>query len=256
MPTNSDKQLNGTVIREATTDDVVGIVYVQATTWISQYPNPDLDITEEDIRAIDWHGKVPKWQHMVKSPDYTVWVAAEDSYIYGVATVTHHQNNYELYELDVLPEHQNRGVGSELLKAVLEEIRTDVFLQVATYNKGAQRLYKRHGFTEADTRGVFKLSGEKHIPMLHMRREGNDTPGNAKTEYVFRSELARKSGVRESTIKWYTELDLLPYTQTDKKRRRHYPLGAAMRRLEHIARLRNYGYSLQEIRSQLQRSSG
>lgn len=253
---STNKQLNGIVIREATTDDVIGIVYVQATTWISQYPNPDLGITEEDIRAIDWHGKVPQWQHMVKSPDYTVWVVGENDHIYGFATVAYHQNTYELYALDVLPEHQNQGIGSELLQAVLEEIRTDIFLQVATYNKDAQRLYKRYGFAETGTQGVFKLPGGKYIPTLHMRREGNNTAGNAKIEYVFRSELARKSGVRESTIKWYTELGLLPYTQPDKKRRRHYPLDTALQRLEYIARLRNDGYSLQEIHSQLQQSSG
>ncbi len=246
MSNATRKRPDGT-IREATVEDVVGIVYVQATTWITQYPNPAYGVTEADIQAIDWHGKVPEWQHMVKSPDYTVRVAEDDAGICGFVTTLPHQNGHELYALNVLPEYQNRGLGSELIETVLKAANGDVFLQVASYNEDAQRLYGRYGFISTGARGSYPLPGGKTIPTIHMHRSHTQPD-----EYITRKRLAERSGVRESTIKWYTEQGLLPYRQDAAKRRRYYEPHVTLPRLEDIRHFREKGYSLEEIRQKLQ----
>jgi ribosomal protein S18 acetylase RimI-like enzyme len=55
-----------------------------------------------------------------------------------------------LHDLAVLPSHQGRGVGGRLLDAVAGRARSlgacKVTLEVVDANRGAQRLYARHGF--------------------------------------------------------------------------------------------------------------
>jgi ribosomal protein S18 acetylase RimI-like enzyme len=243
---NAAREQSNIAIRPATADDVIGIVYVQATTWIAQYPNDTYGITETDIRAIDWHGKVPEWRHMITSPDYSVWVVAEDEHVYGFITVVEHQTAYELYALNILPTYQNQGWGSALIETLFREISADVYLQVATYNHGARRLYERYGFTETGAGGSFPLPGGKTIPTLHMQY-GN----HQGHRLVTRKSLAALSGVRESTIKWYTEQGLLSHRQQEANRRRYYELPITLQQLEEIQRLRESGYSLVEIRKHL-----
>jgi ribosomal protein S18 acetylase RimI-like enzyme len=59
-----------------------------------------------------------------------------------------------LVELQILPEHQRRGLGSALLVAVCERAQADSLplrLQVLHENHGARRLYERHGFVVTGT---------------------------------------------------------------------------------------------------------
>ncbi len=56
-----------------------------------------------------------------------------------------------IHDLAVRPEARGRGVGSALINAVIAEARQrhccKVTLEVRTDNVGAQRLYRRYGFT-------------------------------------------------------------------------------------------------------------
>jgi ribosomal protein S18 acetylase RimI-like enzyme len=59
-----------------------------------------------------------------------------------------------LHDLAVLPSHQSRGVGGRLLDEVARRARAlgacKVTLEVVEANRGAQRLYARHGFGPAE----------------------------------------------------------------------------------------------------------
>ena len=55
----------------------------------------------------------------------------------------------ELVDISLLPEHRNRGIGTALLRELIEESRKSratVRLQVLRNNEGAIRLYRRLGF--------------------------------------------------------------------------------------------------------------
>lgn len=241
-------------IREATQDDIIGIVYVQATTWLTQYPSEEMDISEADIRTIDWQASIPGWHHMIKSPDYSVWVAEEEGLVYGFAVLTHDRSRAELYALYVLPEHQEQGIGSSLMDTLLQDLEEDLFLHVATYNQRAQEFYNRHGFVKTGAYGVYELPNKKTIPTLHMYRPASyeQVESVGTRRLVTRKELAKINDMRESTIKWYTELGLLPFEQSEKGRRRYYDSSLATLRLEYIKKLQDQGYSLDDIQKDIQ----
>ncbi|MFB9568126.1 ribosomal protein S18-alanine N-acetyltransferase [Saccharopolyspora hordei] len=55
----------------------------------------------------------------------------------------------EVHTIGVDPEHQGRGVGGALLRALLaraDELRATTFLEVRTDNETAIALYRKHGF--------------------------------------------------------------------------------------------------------------
>jgi [ribosomal protein S18]-alanine N-acetyltransferase len=68
----------------------------------------------------------------------------------GLAFVAHRpQAEAEVHTLAVAPEHQGRGLGKALLRALLaraDEYRAAVFLEVRTDNEAAISLYRDHGF--------------------------------------------------------------------------------------------------------------
>lgn len=69
------------------------------------------------------------------------------------------------------------------------------------------------------------------------------------SEYVGMSELVQLSGVRYSTIKYYTEEGLLPFEQEDTRMARKYPRVQAIERLEEIRLMKeNQGLSIKEIK--------
>ncbi|MBA4601934.1 helix-turn-helix domain-containing protein [Thermoactinomyces mirandus] len=70
-------------------------------------------------------------------------------------------------------------------------------------------------------------------------------------EYVTISELVRLSGVRYSTIKYYTEEGLVPFEQEDIRLTRRYPRVDALKRLEIISRWRKDGLTISEIKEKL-----
>ena len=59
----------------------------------------------------------------------------------------------EVGEIQVLPEYQNKGLGTQLLVEVIDRARQqgrDAILRTGLMNSGACRLYKRLGFEETE----------------------------------------------------------------------------------------------------------
>ncbi|MEX0668457.1 MAG: GNAT family N-acetyltransferase [Candidatus Saccharimonadales bacterium] len=268
--------------REATTDDITGIVYVQATTWLKHYPNKELGIREEDIKDIDWYSKQPMWQHAILSTDYQVWVAFSGREILGFCSVATNQEKTVLENLFVLPEHQGQGIGSKLLELAINKYG-NISLHVATYLEDSINFYYQHGFKSTGFKGEYKLSGGKVIPTIEMsygsnsnldsqtthqatssltkpeerpeereEKEKNKDQGETSEgkELINRKQLAEISGVRDSTIKWYSEIGLLDFEQTESGRRRYFDKDKSIDRLKEIGDLRSKGHSLDQIKSQ------
>jgi len=61
------------------------------------------------------------------------------------------------------------------------------------------------------------------------------------------SELADITGLRYSTIKFYAELGILPFTQKEKRLARYYPVKEATARLNEIRKLRAEKKSIPDI---------
>jgi len=68
-----------------------------------------------------------------------------------------------------------------------------------------------------------------------------------KRDFLKMSELAELCGVRYSTIKFYSELGLLPYEQHGKRLAKYYPAKEASKRLQEILRLKVKGKTIPDI---------
>lgn len=68
-----------------------------------------------------------------------------------------------------------------------------------------------------------------------------------KREFLKMSELAELNGVRYSTVKYYSELGLLPFEQHGKRLVKYYPAKEASQRLKEILRLRERGQTIPDI---------
>jgi len=60
-------------------------------------------------------------------------------------------------------------------------------------------------------------------------------------------ELAEVSGVRLTTLKYYTELGILPFNQAEKRLTRKYNKEEALERLEKIKELKEKRLTIKEI---------
>lgn len=72
------------------------------------------------------------------------------------------------------------------------------------------------------------------------------------SEYVSISELVELSGVRYSTIKYYTEEGMIPFEQEDIRLTRKYPRELALKRLEEIRVMKEEeGMTIKQIKEKL-----
>ena len=61
-------------------------------------------------------------------------------------------------------------------------------------------------------------------------------------------ELAKATGARISTIKWYSEIGILPFEQAGTRLTRRYDKEKAIRRLKEIRQLQERGLNVVEIK--------
>lgn len=67
------------------------------------------------------------------------------------------------------------------------------------------------------------------------------------SELVTVSELVQLSGMRYSTLKYYTEIGILPFIQIDMGLVRRYPRLNSLKRLEEIRTMKDNGMTIQQI---------
>ena len=60
-------------------------------------------------------------------------------------------------------------------------------------------------------------------------------------------ELAKVSGTRQSTLKYYTEIGILPFTQEGERLLRKYKKDEILKRLSEIQKLKNKRLTIKEI---------
>ena len=68
-----------------------------------------------------------------------------------------------------------------------------------------------------------------------------------KREYLKMSELAELNNVRYSTIKYYSQLGLLPFKQQGKRLAKYYPIKEASQRLKEIFKLKKQDKTILDI---------
>ncbi|MFD5246347.1 ribosomal protein S18-alanine N-acetyltransferase [Amycolatopsis sp. NPDC058340] len=99
---------------------------------------------------------------------------------YAGLAVVGRRGDYEasIHTIGVAPEHQRKGIGTVLLKALLDradELAAPVFLEVRTDNDAAITLYERHGFERVGLRKrYYQPSGADAYTMARPRAQVRD----------------------------------------------------------------------------------
>lgn len=79
----------------------------------------------------------------------------------GILSSKEKGTRIDVYNIEILPKYQNRGIGTEILKKILNKAKLNklnVYLQVYNINKDAIRFYKRLGFIKyLETETHYKL---------------------------------------------------------------------------------------------------
>lgn len=70
-------------------------------------------------------------------------------------------------------------------------------------------------------------------------------------EYVSIGELVRLSGSRYSTLKYYTEEEMLPFEQEEENLTRRYAREKSLERIKKILDMKKQGYCILEIKEAL-----
>jgi len=70
---------------------------------------------------------------------------------------------------------------------------------------------------------------------------------NPQKELLTTSDLAEASGVRYGTIKFYSQIGILPFEQAGKRLRRYYSKKEALKRFNEIQKLKDKRLTIEEI---------
>lgn len=74
--------------------------------------------------------------------------------------------------------------------------------------------------------------------------------------YLSIGKLAKISGFRQSTLKYYTEIGILPFTQEGERLLRKYKKDDALKRLDEIQKLKEKRFTIKEIIDHIENKIG
>jgi ribosomal protein S18 acetylase RimI-like enzyme len=119
----------------------------------------DLLVIEDECFSIYYYGQykfgVEEFLYYLDGPNGILLVAAPDGHVVGYTAAVRRPRIGAILHIDsiaVLPEHRNRGIGSQLFQALTEEARQSrcktLVLEVAEPNEAGILFFQRHGFRE------------------------------------------------------------------------------------------------------------
>ncbi|NIH82627.1 ribosomal protein S18-alanine N-acetyltransferase [Amycolatopsis viridis] len=129
---------------------------------------------EKVLFAVDDPWSARAFHSELESGAYYLGAYSSEDVLIGYAglAVVGPRGDYEasVHTIGVDPGYQGQGVGTALLRALLDradELRAPVFLEVRTDNHRAQELYRRHGFERIGLRKrYYQPSGADAYTMM------------------------------------------------------------------------------------------
>jgi hypothetical protein len=251
-------------IRRAKLTDVEELAQLELKAWIAQYVSTEYGVSEEEIKQLDTSARIRDWKHILQSINYRVWLAINKSAKpVGFVAARQTDDEAELYGLWLLPGH-SREVAWQLGLVAIDWLsaKKRITTRVAVHDRATLATLAQLKFevNEAGPVDFIVLKSGTKMPTVEMQRmsqknnnlgrKQNANVGRAK-QLVRRTELGKKSGVRPSTIKHYTEFGLLPFSQEGERLSRRYDLQNSLQRLSEINKLRLAGYSLERVKKEL-----
>ena len=102
------------------------------------------DVQQRAFHSRDWEEKKPLVIYYDGEPIGTIYIGDKEDFI-------------EIGQFFILPEYQNKGIGTHLLKQITDRAdRSGIFTKLAYLkNNPVASLYKRHGFEIAQANDLF-----------------------------------------------------------------------------------------------------
>lgn len=126
--------------------------------WLCTYPSPAHGVTYEavaarvDAKEVD---RFARWTESLANQNEAshIWVARVQGQIVGFCHSTREQGINRIRSIYILPEHQGKGIGSQLLRQAIDWLgrKQDIMLEVVAYNERAIRFYQKLGFVRGKT---------------------------------------------------------------------------------------------------------
>lgn len=171
------------VIEEARPEDAERIIYVNIQSWLTTYPNADLDISYQEISDFIGGGvpeKVTLWREFLGkcqgSSFARVWVArAAAEGVVGFCLARKNASENTVQMLYLLKAWQGFGLGKKLMEQADAwfDRSKPVRIKVVAYNQPAIGFYTRRGFKKIDdvpTAEAFTLASGKVLPEIQMEK--------------------------------------------------------------------------------------
>ena len=123
---------------------------------------------EEELRPVDWTEEAKRaflddqfnkqHSHYLQHYPQAMWlIITFEGEPVGRLYVASNANDVRIMDVSLVPSHRNRGVGTTLMRGLIEEADRDgimASLHVEPFNP-ALRLYERLGFVHVETRGIY-----------------------------------------------------------------------------------------------------
>ena len=128
-----------------------------------------LDIDRVLFGAEMWSDRM-LWNELAQHESRHYLVAMDGTEPVGYAGLASYDGESCVQTIGVRPDHQGRGIGTALLRALLDEAErrgsAAVLLEVRADNVDAQRFYERHGFRPIGIRrGYYQPSSTDAVVM-------------------------------------------------------------------------------------------
>ncbi|AOW10502.1 GNAT family N-acetyltransferase [Flavobacterium gilvum] len=122
--------------KKATEEDIEFLLWLRKETMVEHYINAGREVNEENLLSrINYHFEHAKI------------ILLENEKI-GLLKVAEQDNEIEVFQIQIAPSHQNKGIGTQIIQSILKEAskkKIPVKLNVLKVNK-AQTLYQNLGF--------------------------------------------------------------------------------------------------------------
>lgn len=123
-----------------------------------------------DLFGVDAWSDAMFWSELAQGRDRSYVAALDGAELVGFAGLGLAGPEASVHTIEVHPEHQRRGIGTMLLRSLLQKAEDSgvatILLEVSTDNAAALRLYERHGFRPGRVRRhYYPGSGKDAVEM-------------------------------------------------------------------------------------------
>lgn len=148
----------GVLFRPIEETDIAFLYRVYASTRQEELAPLNWSVEELDS-FLSMQFQMQHQQYMSNFPDATFWVVVRDGCDIGRLYVDRRETAIHIIDIALLPDYRNLGIGSALLKEIIDEAhaKNKVVSIYVEKNNPALRLYHRLGFCGTEDKGVYML---------------------------------------------------------------------------------------------------